>query len=746
MICKKRDAHWAIVVFLFAGMIQPCNAQSDISLGSWRIHNSYYAVKNVSIGNGMTFGAADNGVMVFDIQDQSLQSFNKLNGLSSIGITATAFDAQRSQLLVAYADGNLDIINGNKVINFNRLKNSATITGSKRLNSISIRGNLAYIAADFGLVVFDLVKLEVKETWRDLGTSGEMIKIAQSTFLGDTIFLATEKGVIAGDLDDNLLDFAKWKRYNQGDFSGAVQSIITFNTRIYAAINNAGIYRYENGVWTKASFLNGLNYRSLSSGTAYFYVSENTNLWRINTADQLSAIVSEKIEQPYIALEDSNEKLWIGDGVNGLVSNISGSFQSYIPNGPSAIPTRLKYLTNQLIALQGGPSSSYQPLRNAGDINSFQDGMWGTTTTAPLDIVEVERMNQRTYRASYGYGVEVIESSGSTILYDESNSPLKNLNSPQRFVNISSIEPSDAGLWIANYGAATPLHVLKNDNTWESFSFSGTAPRYPTHLLVDDYESVWMVLNPSQGGGITVFNRADNKSVYLSDVVNVGGLPSKAVRSIAMDRNGYVWVGTDIGVAYFIDPSRAFTPGFNAIKPIYESRFLLRDDRVTAIAVDGGNRKWMGTERGVWLFAKDGEQLIYNFTAENSPLLSNVIRAIEIDPQSGEVFFATDKGLVSFRSDATEAESAFQSVKIFPNPVTPEFTGVIGISGLAMDATVKITDSSGKLVWQMQANGGTATWNRQYLSGRKVKTGIYLVFAATADGTESVVGKIAVVE
>jgi hypothetical protein len=206
-----------------------------------------------------------------------------------------------------------------------------------------------------------------------------------------------------------------------------------------------------------------------------------------------------------------------------------------------------------------------------------------------------------------------------------------------------------------------------------------------------------------------------------------------------VDRDGLIWIGTELGVCYF------FTPSEDAVRPIFENRFLLRDDKVTAIAIDGGNRKWMGTERGVWLFDPTCETLIYNFTTENSPLLSNVIKDIEINPETGEVFFATARGIVSFRSDATESGSAFKTVKIFPNPVTSTFTGNVGISGLATDAVVKITDISGKLVWETRANGGTATWNVKDYNGRRAATGIYIVFAATEDGSESAVGKIAVV-
>ncbi|MEQ8425516.1 MAG: two-component regulator propeller domain-containing protein, partial [Cyclobacteriaceae bacterium] len=217
------------------------------------------------------------------------------------------------------------------------------------------------------------------------------------------------------------------------------------------------------------------------------------------------------------------------------------------------------------------------------------------------------------------------------------------------------------------------------------------------------------------------------------------------VRSMANDRDGQVWVGTDEGVAYFPNPAGVFN-NIDAARPIYENRFLLRDEVVTAIAVDGGNRKWMGTKNGVWLFSAKGEELIYNFTQDNSPLLSDVITSIAIDPKSGEVFFATDKGISSFRSTATESKFQFNEVKIFPNPVQADFNGQVAISGLYTDAIVKITDIGGRMVWQTRANGGTAIWDARQLNGSKVGTGVYLVFATAADGSDRHVGKIAIIE
>jgi hypothetical protein len=254
------------------------------------------------------------------------------------------------------------------------------------------------------------------------------------------------------------------------------------------------------------------------------------------------------------------------------------------------------------------------------------------------------------------------------------------------------------------------------------------------------------MLNPAQGGGLLVFNEQENKTAYLTNQAGSGGLPSRNVYAFAADRDGSIWIGTEKGVAYFFNPTQVFSTNVNAVWPIFENRYLLTDEKVTAIAVDGGNRKWIGTERGVWLFSPTGEEQVFNFNTSNSPLLSDVILSIAIDPVSGEVFFATDKGIVSFRSGATESSFSYELVKVFPNPVTPGFNGTVGISGLATDAIVKITDVSGKLIWQTQANGGTATWNVTDYNGRRASTGMYLIFSATEDGSESFVGKIAVIE
>jgi ligand-binding sensor domain-containing protein len=730
--------------FLFlssASLFTPTNlvAQSDIPIGTWRLHLSYSTIKNITLGKDVVYGATESGILAVDLKENTITTLNTLSGLSSTGISALGYDVYRAQLLVAYEDGNLDIVKGNTVTNFNRLKNSTTITGSKKINHIAVRDNVAYLSTDYGVVLFDLNQLELKETWRDLGALGKPLKIFQSTFLHDSIFVATEKGVLAGSLQSNLLDFNNWKRFDTGVFANSIVSIATFHNTVYAAITTQGIFHYQGLQWIKEIFLQNTTVTSLSASSNHLLIAENKNVWRLNASNQLLPITSEKITFPLAAMEDEQQNSWVGDRQNGLLSITGSNAVAYLPNSPSTSSAfRLSFKQQSLYALAGGFTETGEPFGNPGILNSYDVGEWSATTRSMGDLTDVEFINNELYIASFGDGLEKTEASGTVTKFDNTNSPLESVNPLKKSIYVSAVESSPNGLWVANYGASQPLHLLKN-NVWQSFSFAISQARYPTDLAIDFSGNVWMLLDPSHGGGLMVFNSENNSSLYRTEVTGNGGLPSRIVHAITTDRDGYVWVGTDEGVAYF------YSPTADAVKPIFENRFLLRDETVTAIETDGGNRKWIGTERGAWLFSSTGEALVHNFTTENSPLLSNDIRDIEINDETGEVFFSTDKGIISFRSDATTSEG-FQQIQIFPNPVTASFSGTVGISGLAVDAEVKITDISGNLIWQTQAKGGTASWNVRDYNGRRASPGIYIVFAATADGSESAVGKIAVVE
>jgi len=711
-------------------------AQGDIAVGTWRVHLSYNDIRHLGVTDEKIFAAGSNGILVFDRAEASLKTIDKSHGLSSTGITALAYDVQTSALLAGYTDGSLDIITGNIVSNFYRLR-EADITTLRDINHITTLNGLAYLSTAYGVVVFDIAQKQIKETWRDLGSSGESLAVNGTTISGDSIFLATVNGVLAGNLGKNLLDFNNWKRFDADAFANPITHIATFNNTIYAS-GMTGVYRYANGAWSEP-ILETVNVTSLSSSDDKLLIIGDNKIYTVDGNGVQSQVSDPLIGSPADIQQDDAGNFWIGDQSSGLLSNASGNFSAYLPNGPSHAST-FKLISNagRLFAVGGGFNASGQPLTSSGTINIFENGQWRSINQPVDNITGIAFQDDQMFTSSFGGGIAITDGQGNISLLNENNSPIDDAagNEPK----VTAMKPATAGLWVALYQGVKPLHLLKADGSWASFSFGMPNEDKITDMAVDGRENVWLGLNSATGGGLIAYDAQQDQAFFKSTATGQGALPHKNVNSIAIDREGYTWIGTDAGVAYFFGPSQ------DALKPIYENRFLLRDEKITAIEVDGGNRKWIGTTRGVWLFNDSGEVLIHHFTTENSLLLSDHIRDIEIDDQSGEVFISTEGGLVSYRSDATKGTPGFGSVKIFPNPVHPGYSGLVGISGLANDAEVRITDINGRLLWHARANGGTASWNLRDQRGNRARTGVYLVFAIAQDGRESVVGKIAVIE
>ena len=218
------------------------------------------------------------------------------------------------------------------------------------------------------------------------------------------------------------------------------------------------------------------------------------------------------------------------------------------------------------------------------------------------------------------------------------------------------------------------------------------------------------------------------------------------------DHDGTSWIGTGAGPIVLTNPTRFFNDDFYCTQikvPRNDGSnladFLLANDQINAIAIDGGNRKWIGTEtNGVYLLSSDGLETIEHFTEDNSPLPSNSITSIAIHPKSGKVYIGTLKGLVSYQGDATEGESSFEddNVYAYPNPVHPGYTGVNTVTGWMTDSDEKITNISGHLIYEGSSIGGQFTWDGRNRQGNRVASGVYFVMAANKEGKEGIVTKI----
>lgn len=590
-------------------LLPKVNAQ----IGTWRTHFNYLNAKDLAIVEKNIYCVTENGFFYYDIEAKQTVKLSKIDGFTETGITKIGYNSLMKTLVIAYQTGNIDLLTVNakgepiKIINIPLLKESTSIQGNKAVNHIQIKDKIAYLAYDFGLVVLDIEKQDIRETYQNLGDNGSLINIHKIVFTTDSIYLSTSQGIRKARFapNVNLQFFGNWKTLIAKNLS-----ISNFQNGIILASDLGEIFTFQNGKYGNfMNFSGKIEDIELVNNQEYFIKTLNSVSILSNVNLQITKINESKIREPRQLKSETIGKYWIADYKNGLLSNSEGNFKSYSPNSLDTL---------------------YQTRRDS----------------IVLDL--------------------------------------------------------DGNRWIRQ----------------------------------------------GNFGGILVIS-SKNQRQFVSTGAGSGNLPSENVKSLALDRDGQMWVGTDKGVVVFDNPNAVFSgKNFDAYTPVFERRRLLGNEIITSIAIDGGNRKWMGTRNGIFLFNPDGTELVSNFNEKNSPLPSNEISYITAELNTGEVYIRTPKGMVSYRGTATEGilKQDESGVKVFPNPVRPDFNGTIGIEGLVENAFVKITDIAGNLVFETRANGGTAIWNGNTLSGGRVKTGIYLIFSANAKGEETLVSRLAVVK
>ncbi|WP_081490555.1 two-component regulator propeller domain-containing protein [Pontibacter sp. BAB1700] len=475
------------------------------------------------------------------------------------------------------------------------------------------------------------------------------------------------------------------------------------------------------------------------------------------------------MQAPRMAVQDADGTTWIADRRSGLIAwGLESEPKSFIPPGPASSNSfRVAAGNGVVYVLSGGYNENYQPLNRTDGYYGYQDGQWYNNSPAlspaggtPLrDFVDAtyNPVTGQVYMATYGNGLLVWKGEEQPLLYNGTNSTLLSTQPTTdrtEHVRLTDVAVDAAGqVWVVNrhqVAGAPGLHVLRPDGEWQGFSLPGIADNSSLErLAIDDNGYKWLSISRESNvrTGLVVYDEARQQVRELRAGTSNGNLPSGAVYGITKDRNGDMWVGTAAGVGVFYSTAAVFSgQPYDARIPIIEGRPLLGGQLVRDIAVDGANRKWMATDNGLWLFSPDGDQLLQHFTALNSPLPSNKVLSVAIEHRSGEVFVVTDQGVASYRSGATITEGKPECAQVYPNPVRPDYTGLIGVSGLPNNADVRITDINGTLVYKAKATGGTLTWDARGYNGKRVKAGVYLVFAADREARQTCITKIAVLE
>lgn len=740
-------SHW--FTFLVAlSVVYQAAAQSDIPIGTWRTHFSYTDVARVAYleDERKVYAATANALFYFDEEDNSINKLSKIDGLSDAGITSMTTNAAGTQVAIGYESGIIDFLDGNALFSFRDLAVAAQLE-DRRIFDIEFHQSSIYIATSVGVVVLSDTDKEIRESYVEIGPNAATQPIADIALSADSIYLATPIGLLVAPLGQalNLQDFNNWSLKTPAIASANILQVKWLDNELWVTTGSA-LLSCRNGVWRDLTpLLTGGPYTTIRlSNTQRLVLAGDQS----NTAVFNDGLVLQHTSAASIAdAVTTSSGLYLSSKGSGLLRVHQGDAASILPQGPHTDRLiRLTYGAGRMYGISVYSDFLKRPLIEDRRYAIFEDNQWTTGQLAGISAPSSVSTGSQTFWGAYGQGVY---NATQELLIDDQSAGSTLLPSPDGAFGplITDVHHDSEGrLWVANYDADPSLHQLDDNGNGLSISLSaGTSARFPEQILSSGRTgAVWVRIAPDRGGGAYVYSSASQDVRYVT--ATTSGLPSTLIHDLAIDKNDEVWVATSRGVAFFQSSQSPFIPDFSdAIVPVFDGALLLKDVFCSAIAVDGGNRKWIGTPLGLWLFSENGDELIHHFTTTNSPLPSNQIEDIAIHPVSGEVFVVTDKGAASYRSDATDAGSTFSNVRVFPNPVTPGYQGTIGISGLASDVNVKITDISGRLVSEFFANGGTASWDGLDLYGQRVATGVYLIFSSDPLGEDTLVGKFAVV-
>ena len=764
-----------VIIVLSATM--PFCLQAQLPpIGQWRTHLDYTKGKAITQSDKLIYCATPVSFFSFTKDEGEITRYDKVSGLNDIGISTLKYDTETAKLVVAYSNSNIDVLYKTDVFNIPDIKRK-NIVGDKNIYNIFFRNKKAYLSTGLGVMVADLEKYEIKETWL-IGNSGSNVKVNGFTADNNLYYAATEEGLKSALQNTaNLTDYRNWTAVSStSNFSaGACKDAVNVNGKIIA-LKNDSLFVNNNGSWA-LFYDDDFEIVSLEVSNNKLVVTQkkgdynDARILVMNATGVIEKTISrgDGFFHPLQAVADGND-VWATDKFIPLQRKTGSSpVEKIIPNSPSGPLDGDIVAANSTIWVSGGTvNEAWNYQYNRSGFFKFNEDVWTPynnsvpkfqwmDTVYDIITVAIDPRDETIYAGSYGRGLAEIKKDLSFKIYKQGSAIGQTIGDPLAY-RISGLKfDAENNLWISNFGAAQNFVVKKADGGFKSFTTPFLIPENAVaDIVIDDASQKWIV--SPKGNGLLCFNHGENIDNvsddrwrrYLFGNGN-GNLPSNQVNCIAKDKDGFIWVGTDKGIGIVQCTQDVFSGnGCEALIPVVQqdrfAGYLFGNEDVRTIAVDGANRKWVGTRNGVWLISADGEKVIYRFTEDNSPLLGNEIKRIAIEPKTGEVFITTFKGLCSFRSTATEGSEVNEDILVFPNPVPPNYNGTIAIRGVVNNAIVKITEMDGRLVYQTRALGGQAIWNGKDYKGRKISTGVYLVLVADDTNAEKTVAKIVFVK
>jgi len=757
---------------LYFSFIIPLHAQTAV--GHWRDCLDYSRVSHVAHAGDRIYAAARGGVFYYDFEDNTLTRLCKGKGLSDVGVATMDYDPVTKCLVVAYNNSNVDILIDDHTYNISDIKRSE-ISGDKNIYHVRFANRRAYLTTGFGVVVLNLDRQEIKETWY-LGAGGTYTPVYDLAFLSDSLYAATGEGLkrlSRSELHPSVSD--RWTIDHRLDGVNIIE-LAAAGSHLLAT---ATTYQPDsNVVYIKsdASFVATYSgeIRSIHVANDYLTICRNGGVMTFDTAlnyygDQY--VYHWGALDALDAVYDHDHTLWVAHPWEGVVGlHTDGTEEYYRPDGPfSADNTyRLVPFNYRMMLCPGGHTSTYANAYLPTNLFTSVGRQWTTLDKSDgllegtFDLVDVAvnpRDTNELVAAVWGYGLASIRDNQVQTFYNSSTTGgalVPYSSGSYSRLNTGAVAFDRKGdLWVLNSHSTHALAVRRANGTWEKFSTMSMVSTPEVDKLVCDSLTgfKWFC-----GRSNVIYVHDGDSRMAKVNPNNGSKLSTDAVTALVQDQNGNLWMGTNKGIKVIYDGYKAFQNGGNGeTSPVTCSNitisngefaeYLMAYESITAIAVDGANRKWVGTANGgLYLISANGLEQLEHFTAANSPLFSDKIIALGINERTGEVYVGTDLGLQVYRGTATYAESIpLDQVYAFPNPVRPDYDGPIAIKGFTRNGIVHITDAAGHTVYSTTANGGQAIWNGRNLSGERVASGVYYVFASDAQGSNRSVAKILII-
>jgi hypothetical protein len=734
--------------------------------GTWKNYTSMQNVRSAIRVGDAYWAATSGGLFRWTPSSDAYVPLRNAEGLQTIDLTAVCVDTAGT-IWTGAANGSIQTYSPSTGTIRPLLDIATANQTNKRINAITVTGDTVLFSTEFGLSLFRIGKFEFGDTYSRFGTIpvGTRTSVTAALIHNGSIWACVSDGqtvnrvAVASLANPNLLPPETWTLYTIGSASTVPKVLAVFSNRVYAG-TSAGLFYFANNSWTEVADLSGRNVTGLaSSGSTLLAVTNERAVFSVSSSNVATQIGGTVPAEPSSITVSPDGKPVIGTTTLGLLT-LDAAWTSHMPNGPNA-NTFLNVTVDPEGIVWGG-SGDY----SGSGLFRFDGTTWTSYTTANSNILsnDIYRVSVgcdgTVYASSYGRGLLAMPKGKTTI--DSSQIYYKNVGMPGlagdsnavKYVVVSNaVCDSKGNVWttIVLAGDKNIFGMRSPAGKWTFFPAIINGTKMSTLmdrqvdkcLGVDAFDNVWSIVrDASQRGVISLGNAGTIDSTAAFHITEDNGLPSSEVKTLVIDNDNDIWIGTDRGIAIILEPSNPTRTGaIAAYKP-------LNGLVVNTIAIDPLNQKWVGTTSGAFLLSPDGTQTLASYTVENTAgkLVDNDVKSIAVDSRTGTVYFATMSGLASLTTPAAAPRESFDKLKVYPNPFIVPASTPLSVSGLVANSELKIVTVDGALVRTLKTPGGLiGTWDGLDSEGKPVASGIYLIIAYGEDGGAVTTGKVAVI-